>query len=299
MHECAIIGGGPAGLNAALVLGRARRDVVVFDSNKPRNAVTHESHGFLTRDGVKPAEFRKIAHEEIAQYPSVRFRSSTVTDIRKESDGFALVTSDGTIVRSKKVMIATGLKETLPSVDGIHDYYGKSLFNCPYCDGWELRDRPLVVISEGSHAWGLISLVHNWSKDLIVCTNGNNNLDEQQKEILARKNIPVYEQKIIALNGANGLLESIVLEDQQEIKRAGGFVSPIWEQAFTIGEALGCETNETGSFVTDAFGRTTVAGVYAAGDSTGIAPSQLVIAAGGGSRAAIGVNIDLTQEEFI
>ena len=298
MHECVIIGGGPAGLNAALVLGRARRDVVVIDNNKPRNAVTHESHGFLTRDGVKPAEFRRLAHEEIRRYPSVKFQTSMITDIRQDRDGFSMISTDGDFIQTKKIILATGLRETLPSVEGIHQYYGKSLFNCPYCDGWELQDRPLVIISENSHAWSLTTLVHNWSHDLIVCTNGHNNLDEEQKAILARKNIPVYEQKIIALKGTDGKLESLVLEDKTELHRVGGFVSPLWEPASTFGELLGCEVNETGAILTDAFGRTSVPGIYAAGDTTGIAPSQLVIAAGGGSRAAIGVNTDLTNEAF-
>jgi thioredoxin reductase len=136
--DCAIIGGGPAGLNAALVLGRARRRVLVFDENHPRNAVTQESHGFVTRDGVKPHEFRAMAHQELSKYPSVEMQLVRVTAIRKASDAFAITTEKGDVFSAKTVLLATGLKEILPPIDGLHDYYGKSVFCCPYCDGWEL-----------------------------------------------------------------------------------------------------------------------------------------------------------------
>ena len=144
--DCAIIGGGPAGLNAALVLGRARRNVVLFDSNKPRNAVTQESHGFITRDGIKPTEFRQIAHMEISRYPTVEYKNPEVISVIKNQMIFELVTSMGEKYQSKTIIISTGLKDILPSIDNISDFFGKSLFNCPYFDGWELRDKPLVVI---------------------------------------------------------------------------------------------------------------------------------------------------------
>src|SRR5690606_33431737 len=141
LFDCAIIGGGPAGLNAALVLGRARRHILLFDNNNPRNAVTQESHGFITRDGIKPTEFRKIAHKEISRYPSVKFKKKQITSVVKNDSLFELRTSENEIYQAKSIIIATGLKERIPEVDKFSDYYGKSLFNCPYCDGWELRDK--------------------------------------------------------------------------------------------------------------------------------------------------------------
>ena len=153
--DCAIIGGGPAGLNAALVLGRARRKVLLFDDNKPRNAVTQHSHGFITRDGVTPAEFRAIGLGEIAKYPSVEALPTRIQAVNRqgheqgaEETAFELVAQDGEKFRATNVILAAGLRETLPAVEGIYTYYGKSLFNCPYCDGWELRDKPLVIIAE-------------------------------------------------------------------------------------------------------------------------------------------------------
>ncbi|TCN20510.1 thioredoxin reductase [Mesobacillus foraminis] len=298
MLDCVIVGGGPAGLNAALVLGRARRKVVLFDSNSPRNAVTHESHGFITRDGIKPSEFRKIAHHDIAKYPSVMIRNEKITDVKKKGMLFELVTEEGECIQAKKVILATGLKEIHPSVDNLMNYYGKSLFSCPYCDGWELKDLPLIVLTEFPHAFHFVKIVYNWSKDLIVCTNGHKVLTTEQKEVLQRKGIKVSEQKIKTLVGENGFLESVIFEDGQEVKRNGGFVTPQWIQASHLGQSLGCEINQLGGIITDELGRTNIEGVYAAGDTSVIAPSQVIIAAAEGSKAAIGVNTDLTQDEF-
>ena len=297
--DCAIIGGGPAGLNAALVLGRAKRNVVLFDDNTPRNAVTQESHGFLTRDGVKPDEFRNIAHQEIGKYPSVEIRHTRITDVSNHESLFELVADNNSVFQARTVILATGLKETLPAIDGIHDYYGRSLFSCPYCDGWELKDRPLVVISEGQRTFYMAKIIWNWSRDLLVCTNGHSLLTKEEKETLQKKEIQVVEDSITALVGKMGMLERVVFATQGERSREGGFVVTQWFQASSFGTLLGCDMNALGGIVTDQFGRTTVPGVYAAGEASVGAPSQLIIAAAEGSRAAAGVNTDLTESEFL
>ena len=297
--DCAIIGGGPAGLNAALVLGRARRRVLVFDDNHPRNAVTQASHGFVTRDGVTPHEFRAMAHQELRKYPSVNMQPVRVTAIRHADDAFAIIAEQGDVFSAKTVLLAIGLKEILPPIDGLHDYYGKSVFCCPYCDGWELRDKPLVVISEGLQTFQLVKVVWNWSHDLLVCTNGHQALDSAQQATLRRKGIGVVEDRITTLVGKGGQLERVVFATQGAHARRGGFVAPQLLQASPFGEELGCEMNAMGGIVTDAFGRTTVPGVYAAGDASVVVPAQLIIAAAEGSRAAAGVNSDLTEHEFL
>jgi thioredoxin reductase len=301
--DCAIIGGGPAGLSAALVLGRARRSVIVFDDNQPRNAVTQEAHGFLTRDGVKPDEFRQLAHQEISKYPSVEIQRTRITDVRNHENMFELVTDDNTVVQARTIILATGLKETLPAIDGIHDYYGKSLFSCPYCDGWELKDKPLVIIVEdGQQAFHMGKLAWNWSHDLLVCTNDHTALTEEQKAALRKKEIQIVEDRITALVGKNGMLEQVVFANHEESARQGGFIAPRWQQASSFGAQLGCEMkvldgNALAVIVTDQLGRTSVKGVYAAGEVIG--PSQLIVAAAQGSMAAAGVNFDLTQSEFL
>jgi thioredoxin reductase len=296
--DCAIIGGGPAGLSAALVLGRAKRNVVLFDDNQPRNAVTQESHGFLTRDGVEPDEFRHIAHQEIGKYPSVEIRQAQITNVINHENSFELIEDNNTVFQAKTIILATGLKETLPSIDGIHDYYGKSLFNCPYCDGWELRDQPLVVISEGPQTFHMVKTIWNWSRDLLVCTNGYSVLTNEQKETFKKNGISVNEDIITTLQGKNGMLERVVFATGEESRRTGGFVAPQWHQASSFGELLGCEINAKGAVV-DNLGRTSVKGVYAAGDAAALMFSQLILAAAQGSIAAAGVNTDLIESEFL
>ncbi|MCM3527740.1 NAD(P)/FAD-dependent oxidoreductase [Cytobacillus oceanisediminis] len=296
--DCVIIGGGPSGLNASLVLGRARKKVILFDENKPRNAVTHESHGFITRDGIKPSEFKRIAREDLMNYPDITMENQRVTDIKKENDAFMVRAEDGRSFRSRKVLLATGLKDELPAIEGIHQFYGKTLFSCPFCDGWELRDRPLVLISEDNRAFHMAKMISNWSNNLAVCTNGNLIFSEEQKEILIRKQIRVFDDEIAALEGESGRLAKIKFRNGNELFRAGGFVTTGLTQAAPFAEVLGCKMNNMGGIETDTLGRTNIEGVYASGDNSILAPSQLIIAASEGSKAAIGIVHDLVNEDF-
>lgn len=297
--DCAIIGGGPAGSNAALVLGRARRKVILFDNNQPRNAVTHESHGFITRDGVSPSEFREFAHQDISKYPSVKIKKSEIVEIKREKDTiFKLITKDGMSFLSKKIIFATGLKESLPNVNSIRDYYGKSLFSCPYCDGWELRDQPLVLIAENKNVSHMAKMIYQWSKDIVVCTNGNKILSEEEEQLFKRKGIVIKEERIVNLNGSGGKLAKVVFEDGTEISRSGGFIATELKQPNDLPSSLGCEMGKNRGIMVDELGRTNVKDIYAAGDISVIGPSQLIIAAAHGARAAMGVNSDLTMEEF-
>jgi len=297
--DCAIIGGGPAGLNAALILGRARRNVLLFDNDKPRNAVTQESHGFITRDGIKPKEFREIAHKELSRYASVVYLKREVTSVIKNKM-FELVTSEREKYYSKTIIISTGLKDILPIIENISDFYGKSLFHCPYCDGWELRDKPLVVIiGEQVQGFHFIQTIFNWSKDLVVLTNGTVFQNLEQKNFIRHKGIRIIENKIKKFEGSNGQMEKIVFDNGESVLRKGGFVMPQLIQSSNFGKQLGCEYNSLGGISVDSFGRTNIQGVYAAGDASVVNPAQIIIAAAEGVRAAAGVNTDLTQKEFL
>lgn len=299
MYDCAIVGGGPAGLNAALILGRARRSVALFDDHRARNSVTHASHGFITRDGIQPAEFRRIAYEEVMKYPSVTHWEDEVTDVRKMENGFEIRTKSGGAVQARKVIVATGLKEIFPDIKGLHDFYGKSLFNCPYCDGWEMQDLPLVIVSEDSNvALHMAKLLYNWSQDLIVCTNGHALFTEEQKNLLASKGIRMIETPIESFAGRDGQLEKVHFSDGTSILRSGGFIRPKWLPKATFAEQLGYETTDHGGIVADANGKSTVPGLYAAGDAVYVGPSQVIFAAASGSKAAMAVSADLTEEDF-
>ncbi|GIO31078.1 MULTISPECIES: NAD(P)/FAD-dependent oxidoreductase [Paenibacillus] len=298
IYDCAIVGGGPAGLNAALVLGRARRNVAIFDDGQPRNRVTRASHGFITRDGVTPADFRRIAHEEVLKYPSVRHWQTGVTGVRKTKNGFCVLTASGKAVEARKLIFASGLKEVFPNIEGLHEYYGKSVFNCPYCDGWEMRDRPLAVISEEPSVFHMAKLLYNWSRDLIVCTNGGAPLTDEQRQRLESRGIRVIRTQVAAFSGHDGQLESIRFADGSLIERGGAFITPKFLPKAEFKDALGYETNDDGGIAVDAAGRSSVKGIYAAGDAAYVRPSQLVYAAAAGSKVAITVNMDLTDEDF-
>lgn len=298
-YDCVIVGGGPAGLNASLVLGRARRNVALLDSNQPRNRVTHASHGFITRDGIKPAEFRRIAYEELLGYPSVRHWQTNVIDIRRTEQGFSLHTSSGEQLLTRKVILAAGLKEELPAIDGVRDFYGTSLFNCPFCDGWELRDQPLVVVSDLPELFHKVKLLGNWTRDLVACTNNHDTLTAEQRQLLAQLDIRIIDTPVVGFSGKDGLLERVHFKDGTNIARSGGFISPKMIPQARFVESLGYQIEDNGEVVTDAMGRTSTAGVYAAGDSAYVVPSQLIYAAASGSKAAVAVVTDLTEEDWL
>lgn len=297
--ECGIVGGGPAGLSAALLLGRARRNVAVFDDGRARNAVTRHTHGFLTRDGAAPADLRRWAWEDLAQYETVRHIPFRTRAARRSGCGFELLAENGIVYQARKLLLATGLAESLPEVPGIAAYYGSSLYSCPYCDGWELRDKPLIVIAGGAAAFPLVRLAYQWSRDLLLCMNGATAaLTSDEQQTLWRHGVAVTQHRIAELVGEKGLLRAVRLENGAESHRVGGFLSTYWHPASRLGDMLGCEVNEQGGVQTDDLGRTSVYGVYAAGDASNISPAQALVAAGDGSRAAIGINTDLIGEDF-
>jgi len=297
-YDCAIVGGGPAGLNAALVLGRAKRSVALFDAGTPRNRVAHASHGYLTRDGIEPAEFRRIAYEEVLRYPSVVRRQTEVVEVRRSAEGFTLTTSDGGTVGARKLIIAVGLKEEPQQIEGLADFYGQTAFNCPFCDGWELRDRPLAVISSDSYAFHKTKLLYNWTKDLVLCTDGGNPLSEEERSQLISRGIRIEEAPVTAMEGRDGRLEKIRFGDGTSIDREGALVSPKLLANRLFEQELGYRIADNGSVETDAMGKTSVPGVFAAGDSAYFMPSQLILAAASGSKAAASVMAELTDEDW-
>ncbi|MEA0563216.1 NAD(P)/FAD-dependent oxidoreductase [Lysinibacillus irui] len=296
-YDCIIIGGGPAGLSAALTLGRARRKILLFDNGTNRNRVTQESHGYVTRDGIKPHEFKEIALTELQSYPSISISDQTVIEIKKDDQQFVVNTSNNISYLTEKILLATGIQEEFP-IPQIRQYYGKSLFSCPYCDGWELKDKPLAIIAESeAHINHMTKLLFNWSQDLIVFTNGHQLSDIIQNEF-QRKKIMVYTAIIKNLHGDEGNLYSIELETGENIVRSGGFVVPSFYRPNNLAIQLNCQVDENGGIITDNAGRTTVSGVYVAGETEKAGPSSLMIAAADGFKAATSINLDLTLLRF-
>ncbi|MEK4091782.1 NAD(P)/FAD-dependent oxidoreductase [Viridibacillus sp. FSL H8-0110] len=299
IFDCIIIGAGPAGLSASLTLGRARRNIAIFDNGTNRNRVTQESHGFITRDGIKPQEFKEIGLNELKNYPSVSYFQKTVTQIIKDSsnDRFIAKTEDGLEFVAEKVILAAGIQEVF-SFQSIREYYGKSLFSCPYCDGWELRDKPLVVMADNeAHIMHLAKLVYNWTKDLVVLTNGVE-LSKDGASELQKRNIKLKTERIKKLIGDDGILQEIEFVSGETIFRSGGFVVPSFYRPNQFVEQLGCKVQGNGVVETDGSGRTSQKNVYIAGETEKSGPSSIMFAAADGSKAAFSVNIDLTTERF-
>lgn len=296
-YDCAIIGGGPAGLNAALVLGRARKNVVVIDEGRARNRVTRETHGFLTRDPISPSDFRRIAKEQISAYPSVTFAEDTAISITGTDGDFQISTVQGQTYRSKKLLFAIGMKDLPMDIKGLSDVYGKSAFICPYCDGWELRDQPLVVIVKGADATHMAQVISGWTNNITICTNGSDDLTNAQREELQQHNIPVYDLPIQSIESDNGMVQQVVLKDGTSIVCTGIFFRPKLMIGSDLPQAIGCEITEAGTVIVDNLGKTNVPGVYSAGDAA-THLHQAIIAASMGSLAGVGINNELNEEEW-
>ncbi|QIG39063.1 NAD(P)/FAD-dependent oxidoreductase [Microbacterium sp. 4R-513] len=294
--DVVIVGGGPAGLSAALNLGRARASVVVIDAGRPRNAATLRSHGFLTRDGVPPLELRKLARAELAAYPDVRVLDRTVATALLTTDasnGMRFIAalqgrSPGTppAVAARSVIVATGLRETLPDIPGLRAFYGMTLFSCAACDAWELQDRPLALIGETPDLASRARLIARWTDRLTVFTNAADVVDTVEEAELAASGIRVERRAIDDLEGYRGTVSAVRLVDGTTVPIEGGFVRPRWHPALDFLSSLDSERDEEGHLVVDGSGRTSVDGLYAAGDAAAPGPQQLIVAAGQGARAA-------------
>ncbi|WP_068781193.1 NAD(P)/FAD-dependent oxidoreductase [Paenibacillus sp. GM2] len=295
--DVAIIGGGPAGLSAGLMLGRARKQTIVIDEGRPRNAVTREAHGFLTRDGISPSEFRRIAKEQLRAYPSVSQVEDTVVSITREDGSFLLKTAAGMKIASKKLLFAAGMKDRKLGIPGLAEVYGKSAFVCPYCDGWELREEPLVVISRGNALMHFAPLLSGWTKRFTVCTNGPDELSEAERNDLRDHHIPLFDTPIRAILSYEGMVSHVLLEDGTEIPCTGIFFKSELVPGTDLPQSLGCRLSETGVIAVDEFGKSSVPGVYAAGDMSS-RMHQSIAAAASGAAAAAAINGELNQEAW-
>ena len=301
-----IVGGGPAGLSAALVLGRCRRRVLVCDARQPRNAASHGLHLFLTRDGIKPAEFLSIAREQLQPYPTVELREGLVTKASRLDDGFELVLTDprnagngkeGQRVVGRKLLLATGVVDELPNIEGIDEFYGRSVFHCPYCDGWEMRDRAIAVYGRGENGSGLAVELLLWSRDVILCTDGPSELSAEDRESLEHHKVNVREEPIARLEGKNGQVERIMFQTGEPLEVTAIFFSTGHRQKSDLAKQLGCKLNNQDCVDTGDYEVTSVPGVYAAGDTSRLV-QFVIVAAAEGAQAAVAINKELIKEDL-
>jgi thioredoxin reductase len=287
-YDVLIVGGGPAGLSAALVLGRCRRRVLLCDSGEYRNASAPAVHGFLTRDGVSPAELRRIGREQLRAYDTVEVRDAAVQDIASVEGGFEARLGDGSTVRARQALLATGVVDRLPRVAGVAELYGRSVFHCPYCDGWEVRDQPLAVYGHGRGARALAVELLGWSADVLLCTDGRR-VRREDRLRLERSGIAVREERINRLEGQDGMLQRVVFREGAPAARRALFLSAGNDQRSDLPHRLGCRFTRKGKVATGRFEITNVPGLFVAGDASG--DVQLaIIAAAEGARAAFAIN---------
>lgn len=296
-YDCIIIGAGPAGLSAALMLGRCRRQVLVCDAGQPRNAQSTGIHNYLTRDGTRPAEFLDLARKEVSGYPSIEFRQVEVLDATRSPDGFRLVCADGHQLAARKLLLATGVVDELPDIEGLPPLYGTSVHHCPYCDGWEWRDRPLAVYGAGEEGSALTLALSVWSKDLVLCTNGPSGLSPEEGEKLQQLGIRIREDRILRLEGREGRLERIVFRRGEPLPREALFVCAPQRQRSGLARKLGCKFTSKGAVDTGTCEATDVPGLYVAGDSSKEA-QFVIVAAAEGTEAGMAINKALLKDEL-
>jgi thioredoxin reductase len=265
MYDVIIAGGGPAGLEAALILGRARRRVLLCDSGEPRNTVTGVVHGFLSREGVDPAELRRIARDELARYPSVELRDVAIEMVRAEDDRFTATLADGTEETAAKLFLATGLVDELPQIPGLEELWGRRAFHCAYCDGFERSDQPIGVIDSGDSAGFYGLQLSNWSPDVVLCTNGGDALPAEDRARLSVRGVQVRSEPIESL-GAEADGVRIAFAAGEPLRRHTIFIRPPTHQRSDLAARLGCNALDDGSVEVNDFGQTSVPGVYAVGD---------------------------------
>lgn len=292
LMDVAIVGGGPAGSAAALQLGRARKRVLLFDAGTPRNVMAEEIHGFLTRDGTPPAEFKRLAREEVRTYPNVDVRSERVTRIERDGRHFRLETEAGA-VRVRKVLLTAGVVDEMPTLPGFRELWGHDIFTCPYCHGWEARDRAWGYLAPGSEWIEHGLFFRGWTRDFMIFTNGLP-LAPAVRERLKATNVPVEERRIVGVRAEAGRLRAVQLEDGSEVLRDVLVARPEQRQTDMVA-ALGLACDEMGFVRVSPMGETSEPGIYAAGDLTTKLQGALM-GAGAAVLAASMLNHALTIE---
>jgi thioredoxin reductase len=295
VYDVVVVGGGPAGLSAALMLGRCRRRVLVCDLGEPRNRRSRALHGYLTRDGIAPPEFNELGRRELSQY-GIEVRCVGVTGAELATDHYRVALADGTEEQSRFLLIATGVIDDLPGIHGFDECYGRSIFHCPYCDGWENRDCRLAAFGRARDAAGLALALRTWSEDVTLCTHGTR-VDRRLSERLARNGVAIRTESIAGLEHQDGQLRAIAFEGGDRIERDVLFFSTGQHPQSDLAIRLGCTLTHKGTVRTGTLCDTNVPRVFVAGDASRDA-QFVVVAAAEGIKAAVAINKALQAEEL-
>jgi thioredoxin reductase len=293
MYDVIIAGGGIAGMSAALILGRCRRSVLICDTGAPRNWASDALHGFLSRDGIHPRELRRIARAQLKEYPSVVFRQKEVTDAHLIDGGYRVSFADGTSHDCRYLLIATGIVDRVPEVEGFADLYGQSVFHCPYCDGWEMRDQPIAVYGSGDEGAEYALELTGWTSDIVLCLDGGPMPPEERLKLMEANGVGLRPEKIVRLESNGGVLDRIVFESGEPLPRRAVFFSPDQFQASVLAEKLGCSI--VGGAVETKKLQQTHERMFVAGDAAR-SVQLAIVAASEGVEAAFAINTALLKE---
>lgn len=291
-----VVGGGPAGLSAALILGRCNRNVLVCDVGKPRNRTSGAIHGLLGWDGTNPLAFLREARQNLMSYRSVSVAETEVTNVRPSDHGFEFECADGTTGFVSKVLLATGIVDELPLIAGVEEFYGLSVHHCLYCDGFEYAAKPVAAYGKGDKGADLAIMMKHWMVDVVVCSDGTEISADAAKK-LKQHGIARRSEAIRSLNGADGKLENISFESGPDLERTGLFFATGCHQASTLSERLGCTRDKKGGVITDPVSEeTSVPGIYVAGDvSRDVLFVSVAIAEG--AKAGVAINKALLKRD--
>ncbi len=291
-----IIGGGPAGLNAAVVLGRCNRKVLLFDHGKQRNRYSHGMHNYLTRDDITPKEFLEISKKELRKYGVKVLRAEVKHAKKDEAGNFVVRDLKEKSYHSKKLILATGLTDNLPEIKGINKFYGKSIYHCPYCDGWENNHKTIGVYSKSKNGVDVALTLTAWSSKITLYTDGKKYLTKKDKDLLAQKSIDVINEPIDSFEGKRTQLKNIVFTNGEKSFCEALFFSNGYSVQCHLVESLGCKVGKNNIAVTNRLQQTNINGLYVAGDISKDV-HFVVVAAAEGAKAAVYVNKELMAEE--
>jgi len=295
--DCVIIGGGPAGLSAALVLGRCCRQVAVVDAGEPRNRRSPSSHGLLTRDGTSPAEIRRVARAQLEPYSTVEIIDDEVVQVSVDESGcFSSTTRSNALLRSKKLLLATGMRDRVPDVPGMRERIGRGIYVCPYCDAWELRGKRMAIYAPAREAADLALALLTWSHEVTLVTPGEL-LEGSERELVTRYGVRVFEQPVTSIGVAGEALETVTLASGQTLAVDALFIHFGSEQAAPFARELSCALGERGAVVCKEGERAGVPGVFVAGDASHDL-QLLAVAIAEGAKAACAINTELRREHF-
>jgi thioredoxin reductase len=296
--DVVIAGGGPAGLNAALILGRVGRLVLLADDGQPRNSASAAVHGFLSRDGTDPKEICRIARGELESYPSVQVRGTRVESAQTREDGFEVTMADGTTASARRLLLATGVTDQLPDVAGLAPLWGRGVYHCPYCHGWEAREQDIAVLGGDDQAVHLALSLARLGCDVIVCSSGPVTASDPARQALAARGIRICPDLVAKVEGVPGQYVRLHLFPGWTLERRALFLHPVTRQRSDLAAQLGCTMLDDGAVQVSELGQTTVPRVYAAGDTcrTPAMPypaAQVIMAAAQGARAAVVIDQEL------